>query len=253
MSDWTSRFFTDPLWNEVQRAAWTPEQTRADVDRIERLLELQPASRVLDVPCGDGRIAMELARRGHRAHGVDVNASIVSEGRARAASEGLDVELAQGDMRALDLPAERFDAACCWWGSFGYFDDEGDAAFLRAVSRALVPGGRFVIDMANLAEALLPRYERKGWGKAGPIHVLEDRRLDLRRSRIEVDWLFVHEDGRRSAVTSSMRLYAFRELAELLESFGFEDVQAIDRATGEPYVVSAQGARVAMVMRRRAA
>jgi SAM-dependent methyltransferase len=249
---WTDGFFSDPLWNEVQRIAWSPDETRAQTDEIERLLALAPSSEVLDVPCGDGRIAIELARRGHRASGVDVNASIVGEGRARAASEGLAVELVHGDMRALALPEARFDAAVCWWGSFGYFDDAGDLAFLRGVARALAPGARFAIDMANLTEALLPRFQPKGWDRVGPIHVLEDRRLDLATSRLEVEWLFMHEDGRRSAYASSMRLYGFRELAERLASCGFEDVVAIDRASGAPYAPSPNGARVAIVARRAA-
>ncbi len=248
MSDWTDTFFSDPLWNEVQRAAWSPEQTRAQVDEIERLLELEPGTEILDVPCGVGRIGIELARRGHRATGVDLNAPLLEEGRVEA--EGLAVELVHGDMRSLALPAARFGAAVCWWGSFGYFDDGAERAFLCAVADALAPGARFAIDMANLAEALLPRYQARGWGKAGGVHLLEERRLDLRRSRIDVDWLLIHEDGRRSALESSLRLYGFRELAELMGACGFEDVQPIDRASGEPYVVNANGARVCVVARR---
>lgn len=245
---WTDAFFSDPLWNEIQRIAWTEEQTRADADEVERLLMLAPGSEVLDVPTGDGRIAIELARRGHRATGVDVNASIVDEGRARAG--GLAVELVHGDMRALALPAARFDAAVCWWGSFGYFDDAHDVAFLESIARALRPGARLAIDMANLAEALLPRFEKKGWSRTGPILVLEERRIDLARSRIEGEWLLIHEDGRRSALKSSIRLYGFRELAERLEACGFADVVAIDRASGEPYETNAKGGRVAIVARR---
>jgi hypothetical protein len=104
--------------------------------------------------------------------------------------------------------------------------------------------------MANLAEALLPRFEKKGWSRIGPIHVIEDRRIDLLRSRIEAEWLLIHEDGRRSALKSSIRLYGFRELAERLEACGFEGVVAIDRASGEPYETNAKGARVAIVARR---
>jgi len=51
---------------EVQRASHTPEGTRADADWIERVLGLQRGARVLDVPCGAGRLALELAGRGYQ-------------------------------------------------------------------------------------------------------------------------------------------------------------------------------------------
>ncbi len=42
-----------------------PEATRAEADFFEESLETRPGARLLDVPCGDGRLALELAGRGH--------------------------------------------------------------------------------------------------------------------------------------------------------------------------------------------
>src|SRR5262245_41616080 len=134
MSDWWQHFFGG-LWLDVQRRFRTPEQTRAEADFVEQMLGLTSGARVLDAPCGEGRIALELAARGHHVTGVDVTPILLEDAKRAAAEHGLSVVWEQRDMR--DLPwREQFDAAVCWWGSFGYFDDAGNAAFIRAVAGA---------------------------------------------------------------------------------------------------------------------
>src|SRR2546428_2156051 len=49
------------------------ERTPVEVDQIEALLQLHPPRRILDLPCGQGRHAIELARRGYEVTGVDLS------------------------------------------------------------------------------------------------------------------------------------------------------------------------------------
>jgi cyclopropane fatty-acyl-phospholipid synthase-like methyltransferase len=51
----------------------SPERSDADADLVARLLSLRPGIRVLDVPCGEGRIAGRLARQGCDVIGIDTN------------------------------------------------------------------------------------------------------------------------------------------------------------------------------------
>jgi SAM-dependent methyltransferase len=144
---------------------------------------------------------------------------------------------------------EKFDAAVCWWGSFGYFDDAGDARFARSVARALRPGGTFVIDM-NLVESLLPQWQSRGAWRVGEVWVVEERVLDLRTSRTEVEWTFLSSGQPAVSRHSSIRLYTFRELDALLRDAGFAAVDAYDQATGEPFAVGAGMRRVTVVARK---
>ncbi|MBP8974177.1 MAG: class I SAM-dependent methyltransferase [Anaerolineae bacterium] len=158
---------TDPLVLEVFRQGKPPEQTRREADYIEDLLGLTAPAHLLDVPCGGGRLAVELAGRGYRVTGVDIEAALLDDVRSEAATRSLEarINVEQRDMR--DLPwREAFDGAYCFWESFGFFDDEGNHAFLRAVASALKPGGRFVFD-THVAETMLPRLLQRPWERVG--------------------------------------------------------------------------------------
>ena len=143
-SEWWTTFFAGP-YLEVYRHAHTEETTHAEVDALEQLLHLPQEGHLLDVPCGNGRQAIEFAKRGYAVTGVDLSVSLLDQARQQAETAHLKVVWHCQDMR--DLPwKEAFDGAICLWGSFGYFDDEGNRAFVEAVARALKPGARFVLE-----------------------------------------------------------------------------------------------------------
>jgi SAM-dependent methyltransferase len=233
---WWERFFTGP-WLDVQGSLYDEAFTAAQVDRIETMLGLEPGSRVLDVPCGEGRVARELAARGHRVTGVDITPHFLRQARGRADERGVDLDLHHADMRELPWEDE-FDAAVNWWGSFGYFDDDGNEAFVRA---------------GHLVESLLPIYQPHGWFRAGEdVVVLEERRFDMDAGRIESTWTFMRNGAPSVTRSSSMRVYTFHELGALLRSAGFDDVVVLDPATAEPFELR-RSTRTAVVATKAAA
>jgi SAM-dependent methyltransferase len=238
MSDWFRSFFGG-MWLDVQRSHWNTEDSERRAGLIERVLALRPGSRVLDVPCGNGRLTIPLARRGHVLTGIDFTPVFIAE--ARAAAGDLPVTFLERDMRELD-GLSGFDAAFNYWGSFGYFDDAGDEAVAAGVCRALVPGGGFLIEGSTM-ETLMPVYQPKGWWTVGDITVLEDRVFDFATSRMEVDWTFMRQ-GAEERKHVSVRLYSCRELAALLQRAGFASVRFLDGATEAPLTVSSRRALV---------
>ena len=120
-----------------------------------------------------------------------------------------------------DLPwRERFDAAFCVGNSFGYLDDEGNAAFLRAVRESLKPGGRFILETPMVIENLLGHLQDRPWWKVGDIHLLVENQYDHARGRLDIEYTFM-SNGRVEVRRGSHRAYAFRELSDLLEAAGF--------------------------------
>jgi SAM-dependent methyltransferase len=230
--DWYESFFEEG-WDQIQADAIPPERTAEHVESIVALLRLEHGERLLDVPCGDGRIAIPLAEHGVRVTGVELNARVLERARATASERRVEADWRQSDMR--DLPWQReFDAALCFSGSFGYFDDDGNVDFVRAVHRTLRPGGRFLVD-THVAETLFRIFRESGWERVGQTLVLQERRIDHEAGRIESDWTFVL-DGAVFSRSASIRLYTYRELANLLLAGGFTDVVGYDD-DGRPFAV----------------
>ncbi len=97
------------------------QRTREDWDRqiVSAVTELLPRSaHVLDVGCGYGRIALPLARDGHRVHGLDVSADLIHAAREAAATEIVSMYLTIGSMTDMPFASSSFDAAICLWSAF---------------------------------------------------------------------------------------------------------------------------------------
>src|SRR4029450_10689074 len=188
----------------------------SEADRPLRLLALPSGSRVVDVACGYGRHAVNLAQRGLRVVGLDLNSYFLGVAAQRAAEANAVVRFVRGDMRRLPFQAA-FDGAVCLGGSFGQFATEDeDFALLRETAQALKPGGRFLLDIAN-RDGILSRFIGKDWDQledrpAG----LPERRWDPRKGRVEGRDVVIGPEGRRREYEHSMRLYGAPEISSLL-------------------------------------
>jgi 2-polyprenyl-3-methyl-5-hydroxy-6-metoxy-1,4-benzoquinol methylase len=107
-------------------------------------LAVAPGTRMLDVACGAGQIAIPAARAGARVTGVDIATNLVEQARARAAADGVEVRFDEGDAEMLPYADGSFDLVVSLIGAMFAPRPERVAAELLRVCR---PGGRIV--MAN--------------------------------------------------------------------------------------------------------
>lgn len=230
---WWQEFFSGPVLDFVRKSR-DEETTHAEADFIQQALGLAPPAKILDVPCGGGRLSLQMASRGYQVTGVDISLPLLEDGKREAGQRRLPINWEHRDMRDLPWQGE-FDGAFCFWSSFGYFDEQGNADFLRAVSRALKPGGRFVMD-TPLIETRLPEMEaqERVWWPVGDFLALEQRSFDHVNSRVESEWTFVRQ-GQLEKKLLSIRLYTYRELGILLEQAGFGNHQAYGSLEWEPF------------------
>lgn len=218
MPTWQSNFFRGVAL-DFWHLAMTPEITATEVQFLERALAITPGARILDVPCGNGRHSIELAKRGCRVTGIDLAEEYIAEARRAP----VDVEWIQGDM--CDLPwRDTFDGVCCMGNSFCYLDRTAAPQFLAAIARALKPKGRFAMATGMVAESILPTLQPRRWHRTGDILTLSEARYDVAEARLDVDYTFVYEGKVETRPTSSY-CFTVSELRHMLATAGMETIE----------------------------
>src|ERR1700692_4602764 len=79
-TNWFEDFFHG-LALDLWRKAIPLERTIAEADFLTGALNCEAGAHLLDVPCGNGRLSFELAKRGYRVTGVDISEEFVDEAR----------------------------------------------------------------------------------------------------------------------------------------------------------------------------
>ncbi len=197
----------------------TPQATQAEAEFVIDAMGLSPGAQVLDVGCGYGRHAMELAARGFHVVGLDMSTPLLVRGGEEAHRRGLTINFIRGDMRELDFDAQ-FDAAYCLFSTFGYFDDETNKKTASNIARALKPGGRVMFEILNRDYVIADLPTRVWWEGEGCV-VLEEVELNYFSSRIQVNRSVVFDDGRQLEQEISVRAYSLHEVGKLMHSAGF--------------------------------
>lgn len=240
----------DPaFWNAFEPFVFPSEkveQAREQVERLVDLLDLDPGSAVLDMPCGVGRHAIPLADRGFCVTAVDSTPSYLETARERAAAADVMIEFVEQDMREFEREAA-FDAACNLYTSFGYFDERADdERVARNFHTSLKPGGALVMSLAS-KETLAGRFRARAWEERDGTYMLEEHEIAEDWSRMENRWILVDRDGDAgdgdgaNADTDvqefefSHRLYSAFELAELLRGVGFSEVDTYGDFEGSDF------------------
>jgi SAM-dependent methyltransferase len=232
---WWQGFF-DEQYLELWAESRPSERTNAEADGIWSVLGLQPGARVLDAPCGYGRLSQVLAERGARVVGVDYSAPLLAAAESRRGTvDGERLRYLRADLRQ-PLAESGFDAAINIFSSIGYGSEDDDLAILTTLRRALVPGGKLFLD-TNHRDAVL-MWQATG---ARPAHRLsdgtifcEEPRFDAVAGRVETTWYWQgpRGGGQKSA---TIRLYCVTELLALLARAGFAFASAHRGCSPEPF------------------
>jgi len=212
--------------------AFLAERTPVEVDQIEALLQLHVPRRILDLPCGQGRHAIELARRGYEVTGVDLSPYMLGVAAERAEAARVRVRWLAGDMREA-LPGETFDLILNLFTSLGYFDDEADdRRVVRAAASMLEPGGRFLLEVIN-GQRVMGNFQEREWFTVGQTAVMERRSLDVSTRRMVVERTVSSTTGDDVSV-HAVRLYNGPAVKTMLEAAGFNRVELYGDWDGAP-------------------
>ncbi|MDA8248578.1 MAG: class I SAM-dependent methyltransferase [Rhodospirillales bacterium] len=115
---------------------------------------------VLDLGCGDGKLAVHLAAAGAHMVGLDADPTMLRAAASRAAAAGVSVQFATGRAEALPFMAGQFDLVVA--GTVLCFVPDAEAAF-REIARVLRPGGAVVIGELGRWSLWALRRRIRGW------------------------------------------------------------------------------------------
>jgi SAM-dependent methyltransferase len=192
------------------------KDTLAEVDFLVEELNLPPGSSILDVGCGTGRHAVELARHGYRLTGIDISDGMLEQAAHAAGDAGVEVEWVQADA-ARYTPASTYDAALCVCEGavslLSMTDDplSHDLAILRMVHAALGMAAPFVLTVPNGLQKIRHfSQDDVEFGRFDPLTLVETYTMTVEDPR-----------GHRE-VHAREKGYLPSELRLLLEAAGFE-------------------------------
>ena len=205
-------------------------RAKEEVDGAVALLGLAPGARVLDLCCGPGRHAIELAGRGFRVTGVDLNEAYLAEARASDAP----VEWVRSDMRAFRRDGA-FDGAMSVYSSIGYFEDPAeDLKTFQSVRASLRPGARFLVD-TMCKEVLAAKFQpRRWWRNERGWTLLEETEILDGWRRVRSTWTLIRGTETVQHAFGTW-LYSGSELASLLAKGGFGGVDLFGWFDGRPF------------------
>jgi SAM-dependent methyltransferase len=200
------------------------------------MLGASGSERVLDLACGTGRHALELARRGFSVVGVDIARDLLDIAESDASGESLEASFVEADLRELDFEDE-FDLVLSLNdGAVGYFEtEEENRRTFEVVARALRAGGGHLMQLPNVlyAEAHLPQ---KTWIEGAAMIELIDHRWDSASRCLEGTTTPIHFGDVFEGVSPipfRQRLYSVDELTEIYRSVGMS-LANVFRGNGKP-------------------
>ena len=226
MPEWFENFF-DGLYAKVLSRQFDEAQTQKQVRVVARLLKLRKNQKVLDIPCGIGRLTIPLAKMGFEMTGVDLAASYIKEAQKLARKENLKIRFMTCDMRDINFDGE-FDAAFNWYTSFGYFSDTDNFLFLQRIFKALRPGGKFLIEMINKS-CVLSHFPHKSDEVRGGVRIITTHhRYDAKSSRFISRWKLIKGKKTESYIIEH-KMFNGMEIRSLLRVAGFRDIRLYGR------------------------
>lgn len=231
-------FWTDPHIASMMLALHLdPDQEAASrsAARISQEVEglfasgaVRPGDRLLDLGCGPGLYAVELARRGVSVTGLDSSRSSLEVARKRAEQHHVTLDLWCMDFFDLD-EADAFDAIIQVYGEMNVFSPEQRNRLLSLLHRALKSDGRLTFDVTTrLGRPLFGQknswsFQETGFWAEGP-HLLLADGFDYPEHRAWVDQYVVMEPNRTRVFRNWFRDYEPMEVTRFAEENGFSVV-----------------------------
>ncbi len=230
MTQWYEALFTDYAKTYDQEVF--TQGTVQEVDFLEQEIGGNTSKRILDIGCGTGRHAIELAKRGYQVTGIDLSESQLKRAQEKTKDENVNIDFQQADARTLDLTHEFDLVIILCEGGFSLMEtDEMNFAILKNATQALKNEGKLILTTLN---ALFPLYHsvkdfmnnNLNEGKS------ENNTFDIMTFRDHSTFEIVDDYGNQKTLNCNERYYAPSEITWLIKTLGYTKFDIYGCETG---------------------
>jgi cyclopropane fatty-acyl-phospholipid synthase-like methyltransferase len=206
-------------YKEVWRKLIPPGLSEVECSFVEEIAGLQKGEAVLDLMCGYGRHAVELARRGYAVTAIDNLPVYIAEIEAKAATENLPITTITAG--ALDVSLHHpFKAILCMGNSFAFFNKDEALFLLRKLAAHLQPDGVFVINTWMIAEIAMRHFQDREWYPVEDYKYLLRYQFLFQPNRIVSEHTLLASDGTIEVIQGVDYVLTLDEMETLFHQAG---------------------------------
>lgn len=231
--EFSERMLKVHLDDGQQGASRPAPQRTAIIDWLIEHLGLRDDTYLLDLACGPGLYALELARRDVPVTGIDFAPAAVTHAQRQAAVHRLEdrASFVLADVRLANLGVAAFDAATMLYGQLTVFRPEETQALLERTRRALTPGGVVAFEVLDpeyidrSARTWWRTAEASIWGDTPHIDFGESYFDAAAESMVQRHHIIHLDTGKLETISICDQVYEPARLETMLRDAGFDTVE----------------------------
>ncbi|MFA5164012.1 MAG: class I SAM-dependent methyltransferase [Candidatus Omnitrophota bacterium] len=232
MKQWYELFFENYACKYDQESY--VQGTAGECDSIEREINHDKSVKILDIGCGTGRHAIELAKRGYQVTGIDLSESQLKRAREKAKEQGVKIDFRKHDARNLPFEGDFGLVIMLCEGGFSLMEtDEMNFEILKNATKALKINGKFIFTTLN---GLFPLFHsaKEVYASAGKDgnSICKSISFDLMTFRDHNQVEFEDDAGNKKVLECNERCYVPSEITWLLKTLEYKKIEIFGAKLG---------------------
>ncbi|MGD9488248.1 MAG: class I SAM-dependent methyltransferase [Calditrichaceae bacterium] len=233
---WTEDFFDEYYLKSIDRITGK-EQTDSEVNFLIEHSEIDRDGLILDLACGHGRHAIELAGRGFtHVTGMDLAIQFLNMAKENAAALSNPPQFIHKNMNDFE-ETDKYDLIYSLFSSLFYFDDKRNLEILKRVHAGLNRDGYLIIDYFNPIEFLKRNRKRNWFFTSDEYLILDEISHNPISGIITNERQIITPEGKRIKRMFHVRDYTVAELRYHLENIGFEIINVFGNFDSSPFTI----------------
>jgi 2-polyprenyl-3-methyl-5-hydroxy-6-metoxy-1,4-benzoquinol methylase len=231
MKQWYQKLFSN--YSKKYEKEHFTQGTMGEVDFIEKEINFNKNSKILDIGCGTGRHAIELTKRGYNVTGIDLSEDMINKARKNAKKEDIEVDFRIADARNLSFKEEFDLVIMICEGAFPLMEtDEMNFQILKNSANALKNSGKLIFTTLN---GLYPLFHsvKDFINSNSTTSIINNYTFNLMTFRDHYKLEIENDHGENLSLDCNERYYVPSEITWLLKSLNFTEIDIFSCKLGE--------------------